>query len=114
MASYKLRTEGIEFEIAKSPVPKVDQDGRQKVDGITGHPVWVVEVAAWKGENEGADTMAVSVASAMPPAVRWRQPVEVVDLEIIPWANLGRNKELRSGVAFKASEIRPLELASVQ
>jgi len=111
MPSYKLRTDGIEFEIAKSPVPKVDTEGRQKIDTNTGHPVWVVELTAWKGENEGADTFAVSVASAAAPAVRWRQPVEVMDLEIIPWANLGRNKELRSGVAFKALEIRPLELA---
>jgi hypothetical protein len=112
MASYKLKTDGIEFEIAKSPVPKVDTEGRQKVDNATGHPVWVVELTAWKGEDEGASTLAVSVASASAPAVKWRQAVEVVDLEIIPWANLGRNKELRSGVAFKASEIRPAEYAS--
>jgi len=109
MPSYKLRTEGIEFEVAKSAAPKVDNDGRQKVDHNTGHPVWVVELTAWKGENEGADTLAVSVASPVAPAVKWRQPVDVVDLEIIPWANLGRNKELRSGVAFKAAEIRPAE-----
>src|SRR5688500_13067406 len=112
MASYKLLTAGIEFEVAKSPVPKVDTDNRQKVDNATGNPVWVVELTAWKGENEGADTMAVSVASATAPAVKWRQPVEVVGLEIIPWANLGRNKELRTGVAFKAADIRPLALAS--
>jgi len=109
MASYKLKTDGIEFEVAKSATPKVDNDGRQKVDMNSGHPVWVVELTAWKGEDEGADTLNVSVASSVAPPVRWRQPVEVVDLEIIPWANLGRNKELRQGVAFKAAEIRPLD-----
>lgn len=113
MASYKLKTDGIEFEVAKSAAPKTDNEGRQKVDVNSGYPVWVVELTAWKGEDEGADTLSVSVAASVAPAVKWRQPVEVVDLEIIPWANLGRNKELRQGVAFKAAEIRPAALQSV-
>lgn len=114
MQSFKLRTEGIEFEVAKAAVPKMDEGGRQKVDVNTGDPVWMVELTMWKGENEGADTLSVAVSCPAAPPIRWRQPVEVVDLEIIPWAYLTRNKELRSGVAYKAALIRPLELTSVQ
>jgi hypothetical protein len=34
--------------------------------------------------------------------------VEVVDLEIIPWAQKDRDGEVRKGVSFRAREIRPL------
>lgn len=112
MQSFRLRTDGIEFEVAKSAIPKLDESGRQKVDTNSGNPVWMVELTMWKGENEGADTLTVSICCPIAPPVRWRQPVEVIDLEAIPWAYLSRNKELRSGVAYRAVDIKPLELTS--
>jgi hypothetical protein len=108
--SYKIDTTGIEYEVAKTTMPKLDMNGAQKIDTMTKLPVFVVELTAWQGENEGAETLAVSIASTTPPVLRWREPVEVIDLEIIPWAQKGRNGELRQGVAFRAKEIRPLNV----
>jgi hypothetical protein len=113
---YVLDTSALEFEVAKTAVPKVDDKGVQKVDHMSGRPVWVVEINAWLGEDEGADTLSVSIASVSKPELRWRQPVELVDLEMIPWASKGRNDRdpIRQGIAFRVSEIRPVESASLR
>src|SRR2546421_8164213 len=105
---YLLKTDGIEFEVAKRPVPKVDQNNVQKIDPVTKFPVWSVQLATWTDEDTGSDVFVVSVASATMPDLRWRQPVEVVDLEMIPWSQKRRDGDVRSGVAFKAKEIRPV------
>lgn len=110
--SYKIDTTGVEYEVAKTAVPKVDMNGVQKIDQMSKVPLWVVELTAWQGENEGADTLAVTVPAPAAPVLRWREPVEVLDLEIIPWAQKGRNGELRQGVAFRAKEIRPLSVTT--
>jgi hypothetical protein len=106
---YLLKTDGVEFEVSKRPVPKTDQEGRQKIDSVTGYPVWSVEVTAFTNEDDGSAVLAVSIASPSVPALAWRQPVDVIDLEMIPWANKRRNGELASGVAFRAVEIRPVD-----
>jgi hypothetical protein len=49
-----------------------------------------------------------NVAAPTVPELRWREPVEVTDLEMIPWSQKGRDGEIRSGVAFRAKEIRPV------
>ena len=113
---YVLDTSALEFEVAKTAVPKVDDKGVQKVDQVSKSPVWSVEITAYLGEDEGADTMTVSVASAVKPELRWRQPVELVELEMIPWSSKGRNDRdpIRSGVAFRAKEIRPVEVTGLR
>jgi len=110
MFRYLLKTDGSEFEVSKRPVPKTDEKGVQRVDRATGLPVWVVEVTAFTDEENGASVMAVSLASSSVPALRWRERVEVVDLEMIPWANKDRGGDLRQGVSFRASDIRPLQV----
>lgn len=106
MAKYWLKTEGIEFEVSKAPQPKIDRgQSTQKVDTQSGLPLWVCEITAWSGENEGATVLVVSVPAREAPAVTWRMPVELIDLEIIPWARMDRGN-VQSGVAFKAAEIR--------
>src|SRR5262245_45607083 len=101
----------MEFEVAKTAVPKVDEKGVQKVDQSTQWPVWAVEVTAWQGEDEGSQSMVVAVASATKPELRWRQPVQLVGLEMLPWSNKSRAGDIRSGVAFKASEICPVDMS---
>ena len=105
---YLLKTEGIEFEVSKTAVPKTDPDGTQKIDHISRWPVWTVQLMTWTNETDGSDALVVSVASPTMPDLKWRQPVEVIDLEMLPWSQKRRDGELRSGVAFKAREIRPL------
>ena len=111
---YLLKTEGVEWECTKRPVPKFEDDGnggrstRQKIDKATGYPVWTIEVTAFTNEEDGSAVFPVSVASSAMPDVAWRQPVEVVDLEIFPWASKDRRSgDVRQGVAFKAREVRP-------
>jgi hypothetical protein len=104
---YTLKTDGIDFEVSKAPVPKTEPNGVQKIDAATKLPVWSVQLTGWTNEDEGNHVLLVNVPSATMPALRWREPVEVVDLEMIPWSQKGRDGEIRSGVAFRAKEIRP-------
>ncbi|MFB9448695.1 hypothetical protein Dvina_45105 [Dactylosporangium vinaceum] len=113
---YMLDTSGYEFEVAKTAVPKVDEKRQQKMDPVSGNPVWVVEMSVYFGEDEGASQIDVSIASASKPELRWRQPVEMDGLEIIPWASKGRSDRdpIRQGVSFRAREIRPVDAARLQ
>ncbi|WP_433320023.1 hypothetical protein [Dactylosporangium sp. CA-139066] len=113
---YLLDTSGYEFEVAKTAVPKVDEKGVQKHDPVSGHPVWVVEVMAFMGEDQGANQVDVSIASPVKPDLRWRQPVQMVGLEMIPWASKGRNDRdpIRQGISFRAKEIVPVDVARLQ
>lgn len=110
---YMLRTEGVVFEVSKAPVAKTAPNGVQKVDGFTGLPVWSVQLTTWTNEDDGSDVLMVSLAAPQVPSLRWRQQVEVVDLEMIPWNQKGRDGDVRSGVAFKAREIRPAATLAV-
>ncbi len=105
---YLLKTEGVEFEVAKAPAPKTDQNGVQRINKATGLPVWSVGLLLLDTSAETAEDLVVSVASAVMPAVRWREPVEVAELEMLPWSSTDKNGDMRSGVAFRASEIRPI------
>jgi len=104
---YLLETRGNAYEVSRRPVPKMAPNGVQKVDAFTGWPLWAVELAVFRNEEDGSAVFTTSVASPTVPELEWREPVEVVDLEIIPWAQKGRDGEIRSGVAFRAKEIRP-------
>lgn len=105
---YLLKTDGVEFEIAKPPVPKTDQNGVQRIDRLTQWPQYVVGLMVLNVEEETAEDMAVTLASPVPPVLRWREPVSVVGLEMIPWASTdNKDRSLRSGVAFRAAEIVP-------
>jgi hypothetical protein len=105
---YLLRTDGIEFEVSKRPVPKTTANGAQKVDSTTGWPVWSVELTGFATEEEGTTVLTVNVPAPQMPELQWREPVEVVDLEMIPWAQKDRDGDIRKGVSFRAREIRPL------
>ncbi len=108
MMRYLLKTDGIEFECTKRPVPKTAPNGVQKVDATTGWPVFSVELHGFTNEEEGSSVIVVNVASPTVPVLQWREPVEVVDLEMIPWSQKGRDGDIRTGVAFRAKEIRPV------
>jgi hypothetical protein len=105
---HMLRTDGIEFEVSKAAVAKTAPNGVQKVDRSTGWPVWSVQLTTWTNEDEGSDVLLVSVASKTVPTVRWREPVEVIDLEMIPWSQKNNEGDIRSGIAYRAADIRSL------
>ena len=70
--------------------------------------MWAIELTGFTNEDEGSSVIVVNVASPTVPVLQWREPVEVVDLEMIPWSQKGRDGDIRSGVAFRAKEIRPV------
>jgi hypothetical protein len=105
---YLLKTDGIEFEVSKRPTPKAAPNGVQKIDKATGWPVWSVELTGFTNETEGSSVLQVNTPSPTLPPLQWRQPVEAVDLEVIPWEQKGKDGEIRTGVAFRAKEIRPI------
>jgi hypothetical protein len=113
---YLWDTSALEFEVVKTAVPKVDDSGVQRKDPMSKNPVWAVELTAYQGEDGGAETLLVSVASAEKPELRWRQPVELVGLEMIPWANKGRSDRdpIRQGVSFRVQDIRPVDASSLR
>ena len=39
----EIKTEGVDFVVSRAPLPKNDNDGRQKSDRETGAPLHVVE-----------------------------------------------------------------------
>lgn len=105
---YMLKTDGIEFEVAKPPMPKTEPNGVQKVDKASGWPVWTIPLLMLDVANESASEIVVAIAAPSRPEVAWREPVEVSELEIFPWSQKGRDGDIRSGVAFRIKEIRPV------
>ena len=95
----EIRTEGVEFVVSREPMPKNDNEGRQKADRETGELLYTTELVAM--DEAGADVIKVTTAGA-PPVTR-RQPVTVRRLVANPW-----NVDGRGGVAFRAQSIAPL------
>ncbi len=81
------------------PLPKNDNDGRQKADRETGAPLHVTELVAM--DDTGAEVIKVTTAGE--PRVVKRQLVSVARLVATPW-----NIDGRGGVAFRADGIAPV------
>jgi hypothetical protein len=96
------------FEVSAKPEPKLKdlRTREQKVDRESGLPMWSTEVTV-KTEN-GAQVVTVTTVGHSAPSVSMGDLVEPVDLEALPWSNTDANGQVRSGVAFKATELRAL------
>ena len=77
------------IEVAKVAVPKTDLNGVQKIDRDTQWPMYTVVLLVLDVVRETAEDLTVSVPSPTMPNLTWREPVSVVDLEMIPWASTG-------------------------
>ena len=106
---YMLRIDNLDFEVAKPPVAKLEQNGSQKRDRNTNAPVWTLDLTALNPTEETAERVTVSVASEVRPDVQWRQPVVVEDLEMLPWSQKRNNGDIQSGVAFRAKSVRAVD-----
>jgi hypothetical protein len=112
---YFLKTDGMEFECTKKAVLKMDRRNGvevQKIDRATQLPVFTVELTVFTDEDQGSSVLSVSLPSATYPDLRFREPVLVEGLEMIPWANTDDRNGLRSGVAWRAERIVPVENVS--
>ena len=99
----EIRTEGVDFVVSRAPLPKNDNDGRQKTDRETGELLHVTELVAM--DETGAEVIKVTTAGQ--PRVAKRQLVTVVKLVATPW-----NIDGRGGVAFRADSITPVPTAA--
>ena len=99
-------------EVSMRPEPKLKdlRTREQKVDRDSGLPMWSTEVTV-KTEN-GAQVITVTTLGQSAPPVSMGDLVEPVDLEALPWSNTDANGQVRSGVAFKATELRALVAAT--
>jgi hypothetical protein len=93
-----------EFVVTKDPEPKLDQNGDQRISKTTGLPLWSVQLVVT--DDSGGEIIKVNVDQMKAPDVRKGDIVEVVKLVALPWTTNGR-----SGVAFRADDIRVWEEA---
>ena len=100
-------TNGKQVTVTKDPVAKTDgQTDRQKTERNTGRPMWSTQVFVL--DDDGGEVITITTAGEK-PNVKVGQSVAVSKLEALPWATNGR-----SGVAFRAEEIKTAGLASVK
>jgi hypothetical protein len=99
-------TNGKQVTVTKDPVEKLDEKGRQKADRVTGRPMWSTQVFVL--DDDGGEVITVTTAGEK-PNVKVGQSITVSKLEALPWSTNGR-----SGVAFRAAEIKQTGLASVK
>jgi hypothetical protein len=95
----EIVTAGVEFVVSREPLPKNDNEGRQKADRETGELLFTTELVAM--DDAGAEVIKVTTPG-VPPVVK-RQPVAVRRLVANPW-----NVDGRGGVAYRALSITPL------
>ena len=98
-------TSRVEFTVTRGWTEKLDQNGRQKTDRVSGQGLYSAQVMAL--DEKGGEIITVTVAGVQPELTVGARVVPV-ELEAIPWATGGRN-----GVAFRAAAIRPVSAGSV-
>jgi hypothetical protein len=98
----EIKTERMQFMVAKPAEPKSDGRGGQKNDRETRELLWVVELVAM--DETGAEVIKVTIAGQQPPRVAPGQHVQVTGLVAFPWAI-----EDKHGVAYRAAGITPLK-----
>ena len=99
-------TNGKQVTVTKDPTEKLEQNGRQKTERNTGRPMWSTQVFVL--DDDGGEVITITTAGER-PNVKVGQQLTVSKLEALPWATNGR-----SGVAFRAEEIKAAGLTSVK
>lgn len=99
-------TSSKQVTVSKDPVPKQGDNNQQRTERGTGRPMWSTQVFIL--DEDGGEVLNVTTAGEM-PGVKVGQPVTLSNLEALPWSNNGR-----SGVAFRAAEIKPVNTSSVK
>ena len=103
-------TTGKQATASKDSEPKTDQSGKQRSERDTGRPLWVTQVIIL--DEDGGEVIQVTTAGEK-PNVRRGQLVSLVQLEAVPWS-MEQNGKARSGVSFRAVEIKAAAVASAK
>ena len=99
-------TNSKQVTVTKDPGEKLEQNGRQKTERNTGRPMWSTQVFVL--DDDGGEVITITTAGDK-PNVKVGQQLTVSKLEALPWSTNGR-----SGVAFRASEIKTVGMTSVK
>ncbi len=103
-----IDTSRVTFTVSRGFEPKIDHTtGRQKTDRNTGAELYTTQLVAI--DDKGAEVILVTVAGPQREVPKGT-PVTVVDLEAIPW----NTSNGRSGVAFRAASVTPVNTAGRQ
>ncbi|MFY1652468.1 hypothetical protein ACN27J_16420 [Solwaraspora sp. WMMB762] len=97
---------GKQVTVSKDPEPKNDQNGSQRSEKGTGRLMWSTQVFVL--DETGGEVITITTAGEK-PNVTVGQLVNPVQWEAIPWATNGR-----SGVAYRATELKPATGASAK
>jgi hypothetical protein len=90
------------FIVSRTPAPKTNREtGQQRADTQTGELLFTVQVMAL--DDTGGDVLAVTVPGE--PKVSVGQDVRIEGLVATYWEQNGR-----SGVAFRAASIAPVDV----
>ena len=103
-------TTGKQLTASKDPEPRNDQQGRQRTEKDSGRPMWTTQVFVM--DETGGEVIAVTTAGEK-PIVHQGQLVQLVQLEAVPWS-METNGKARSGVSFRAVEIKPVDVRSAK
>lgn len=99
----KLDVSDVTFVVSLAPVAK-EYDGKHQVDK-DGSLKWTTElIALGTAEDEGASVVKVVTVGEKPNLTK-SAPVQVVDLEAIPWVS----KQGTIGTAYRAAAIHPVK-----
>lgn len=90
-----------DFTVTRAPSPKVDAQGVQRAEKGSGLPMWSTELVVT--DESGGEIIKVSTHGKAPD-VEVGDVVEVIDLVAIPWHTNGR-----SGIAYKATAVQPVD-----
>ena len=106
IAQSGVDTSAKQVTVSRDPEEKNDQNGRQKTERGTGRPMWSTQVFVL--DDDGGEVITITTAGEK-PNVKVGQELTVSKLEALPWSTNGR-----SGVAFRAVEIKAAGLTSVK
>jgi hypothetical protein len=90
---------GKQVTVSKDPEPKQDQSGNQRSEKGTGRLMWSTQVFVL--DETGGEVVTITTAGEK-PNVKVGQLITPIQWEAIPWATNGR-----SGVAYRATELKP-------
>ena len=107
---YFLRLTGFDFEAGSDPVPAAGKNGGQRVDPVTGQPVYAVDVLAHVRGQARSVKLPVSFTAPEPPVFGWRQLLVMDGLELVVRGGLANGRPFVRE-EFRAHNLRAVDAA---
>jgi hypothetical protein len=95
---------GKRVTVSRESEEKRDENGKQKTERGTGRPMWTTQLIVL--DQWGGEVITVTTAGER-PTVKVDAVVVPVELEALPWCQTKTGQQHRSGVAYRAAELKP-------